>query len=194
MSFIYNNPRKKKNLLSINIIGVVVIITIILLSLLAYIFFQKVPQSSNSSSFSVSTVSQQAIRQGPAEAYPNQVLTPGAILPEVTESQICVSGYSATVRNVSTATKRKVFANYSIGYPPPSGEYEVDHFIPLEIGGSNDITNLWPEPADPKPGFHQKDVVENYLKRQVCNHTITLQQAQNMIVSDWYSVYLSIQK
>ena len=193
MLIIQNNSRRKQNFLSINMIGIIVVVVIILLSLLAYIFFQKKSETS-ASSHSTSIVSQQTIRQGPAESYPNPALTPGAILPEVTESQICVAGYSATVRNVSTATKRQVFANYSIAYPPPSGEYEVDHFIPLEIGGSNDITNLWPEPADPKPGFHQKDVVENYLKRQVCNNTITLQQAQNMILTDWFVVYQSIQK
>ena len=29
--------------------------------------------------------------------------------------------------------------------------YEVDHLISLELGGSNEVANLWPEAATPKP-------------------------------------------
>jgi len=71
--------------------------------------------------------------------------------------------------------------------------YEVDHFIPLELGGSNDIKNLWLEPAEPKPGFHEKDIVENCLHYQVCFGNESLQKAQEEIRSDWYSVYQRIQ-
>ena len=42
------------------------------------------------------------------------------------------------------------------------GDYEYDHFVPLELGGAtNDPRNLWPEPgASPNP----KDTVENDLR------------------------------
>ena len=66
------------------------------------------------------------------------------------------------------------------------GAYEVDHFIPLEIGGSNDIKNLWLEPATPAPGFHQKDQFENFEHGQVCDREITAAEAQSRMVSDWY--------
>jgi hypothetical protein len=33
----------------------------------------------------------------------------------------------------------------------------VDHLDPLELGGFNDIKNLWPEPVDPWPGSYEKD-------------------------------------
>ena len=62
----------------------------------------------------------------------------------------------------------------------------MDHFIPLEIGGSNDIKNLWLEPATPTPGFHQKDQFENFEHGQVCNGTISAAEAQRRMVSDWY--------
>ena len=75
---------------------------------------------------------------------------------------------------------------YGVSYPQASGAYEVDHFIPLEIGGSNDLTNLWPEPATPTPGFHQKDQFENFEHGQVCNGTISVAEAQSRMVSDWY--------
>ena len=66
----------------------------------------------------------------------------------------------------------------------------MDHFIPLELGGSNDIANLWPEPATPTPGFHEKDKVEIALHNEVCKaHTMTLEEAQRVIATDWLKYY-----
>ena len=117
--------------------------------------------------------------------YPNSSLTPGAVL-TTDASTICVPGYAASVRDVSTATKKQVYAEYGVSYPQALGAYEVDHFIPLEIGGSNDIKNLWLEPATPAPGFHQKDQFENFEHGQVCDREITAAEAQSRMVSDWY--------
>lgn len=91
-------------------------------------------------------------------ALPDADCTPGTIISTATKEQICVPGYSKTVRSVNTATKQQVFDEYGITTHTP-GEYEVDHLVSLELGGSNDIANLWPEAADPPPGFHEKDVV-----------------------------------
>ena len=113
--------------------------------------------------------------------------TPGDIL-NVTRDQICQSGYASSVRNVTTSTKNKVYAAYGITHHI-AGEYEVDHLVSLELGGSNDISNLWPEAASPKPGFHEKDKVENYLHDQVCSGAISLQQAQIEIATNWLNVY-----
>ena len=124
-------------------------------------------------------------KAGPAYVYPNPSLTPGAVL-TTDASTICTPGYASSVRDVSTATKKQVYAEYGVSYPQPPGAYEVDHFIPLEIGGSNDITNLWLEPATPTPGFHQKDQFENFEHGQVCNGTISAAEAQSRMVSDWY--------
>src|ERR1700685_964893 len=39
-----------------------------------------------------------------------------------------------------------------------SSAYELDHLIPLELGGCPDCKeNLWLEPYDPQPGARQKD-------------------------------------
>jgi len=113
-------------------------------------------------------------------------------LSTVTKEQICVSGYSASARNVSTSTKAAVFREYGI-VTHASGEYEVDHLVSLELGGSNDIANLWPEAADPTPGFHEKDVVENYLHDQLCTGKQSLEQVQKAIAVNWQSVYKSLQ-
>jgi hypothetical protein len=124
-------------------------------------------------------------KAGPAYVYPNPSLTPGAVL-NTDASAICTPGYASGVRDVSTATKEQVYAEYGVSYPQASGAYEVDHFIPLEIGGSNDLSNLWLEPATPTPGFHQKDQFENLEHGQVCNSTIGVAEAQRRMVSDWY--------
>ena len=81
-----------------------------------------------------------------------------------------------------------VCTKYGIEQHSP-GQYEVDHLIPLELGGSNDIANLWPEAASPKSGFHEKDQVENYLHDQVCSGAISLKDAQTQIATDWLAVY-----
>lgn len=119
---------------------------------------------------------------------PDKLCTPGAIFLNTTSEQICVKGYSSKARDVSVETKKQVYEEYGI-YTHKTGEYEVDHLISLELGGSNDITNLWPEAANPSPGFHEKDKLENFLHNEVCNGYISLKDAQQMISSDWLGTY-----
>ena len=129
---------------------------------------------------------------GPANLYPDSRLTPGDVFSSATVEEVCERGYTKRVRHVPRSKKEHVFANYGIPYPQPEGAYEVDHFIPLELGGSNDVKNLWLEPANPHPGFHEKDIVENYLHHEVCTGHKTLHDAQEEIRTDWYRVYLQI--
>src|SRR5206468_3508206 len=78
-------------------------------------------------------------------ALPDHACTPGAVFSNATIEKICIPGYSQTVRNVSLTLRKAVFAEYGISYPQLRGAFEVDHLIPLAIGGSNDIANLFPE-------------------------------------------------
>ena len=123
---------------------------------------------------------------------PDPACTPGAVFP-VTKEDICVKGYTKKVRYVTAKTKNLVYQEYGIS-SHAKGEYEVDHFIPLELGGSNDLKNLWPEAAEPRPGFHEKDKVENYLHQQVCAGLMPLTEAQKQIQANWLLVYESIAK
>lgn len=120
---------------------------------------------------------------------PDHECTPGAIFENATVDQICVPGYTKTVRNVSTKLRKEVYAEYGVTYPQPRGAYEVDHLIPLAIGGSNDIANLFLEPAKPAPGFHEKDIVEIYLQQEICAHRVALSVAQQQIANDWVKIY-----
>ncbi len=130
---------------------------------------------------------------------PDHACSPGAIFPEATVEQICVKGYTQAVRDVPVSLKKKVYGEYGISYPQRRGAYEVDHLIPLELGGNNDIANLFPEAAEPaspaggpSPGFREKDLVENYLHNEVCANQISLAAAQQQIASDWLAVYKTL--
>jgi hypothetical protein len=95
-------------------------------------------------------------------------------------------------RHVSAAVHRRTFVGYGLEFPQPRGAFETDHLIPLELGGDNTIENLWPEAAEPRPGFHEKDRVENYLHARVCAGEMSLPEAQRLIATDWVSVWATI--
>lgn len=124
--------------------------------------------------------------QGGAQL-PDPRCTPGSIDPAVTQANIretiCVSGYTKTVRPPESQTER---FKYGVAYPaygtPRSKKTELDHLVSLELGGSNDAANLWPEsPPVPNP----KDKIENALHRAVCDGRVTLGAAQRAIATDW---------
>lgn len=121
--------------------------------------------------------------------YPDHECTPGAVFPDATKEIVCVKGYTKTVRYVTVSTKKKIYASYGIPYPPLRGTYEADHLIPLALGGSNEVANLFPEAGSPTPGFKEKDLVENYLYKEVCAGRIELADAQKQIANDWLAVY-----
>jgi hypothetical protein len=103
----------------------------------------------------------------PAHAVlPDPKLTPGDVLPDATKDDVCTPGWSREHRHVTEEMRDKVYAEYGRARGP--GCCEVDHLIPLELGGSNDMKNLWPQPDDPRPGDAEKDSLENDLHTRVC--------------------------
>jgi len=73
----------------------------------------------------------------------------------------------------------------------PLRDEELDHELPLELGGASSVTNLWPEPwAEPR-GAHHKDELENVLHGQVCSGRLDLVTAQRAITSNWEAAYRS---
>lgn len=116
---------------------------------------------------------------------PDEDCTPGAVWPSATRTQICISGYSSLVRKVNSQEKEETYDRYDI---PKSkrNEFEVDHLVSLQLGGSNDFANLWPLQTEIKD---RKDRVENHLKRKVCAGKMPLQLAQQEIAEDWTQIY-----
>jgi hypothetical protein len=131
----------------------------------------------------------------PPGVLPRHQLTPGAIDPRVTQSNvrntICRRGYTASVRppfEYTNAMKHRVMRIY--GAKGSIHDYELDHLIPLELGGCPDCeANLWPEPRNVFPGASEKDEVESYLHAQVCSGAMPLAETQRAIAADWYAVY-----
>lgn len=128
---------------------------------------------------------------------PNSKLTPGALDSHITQDNIqqtiCLSGYTKTVRNVPISVKKEVVREYGLPESDLS-KVEIDHYISLEIGGSNSIENLWPQFYSAAPGqkgylgARQKDVVETELKRQVCSGQMRLEDAQ-VAIRAWPTYY-----
>lgn len=52
-------------------------------------------------------------------------------------------------RNVSEGLKKRAYDDYQVPKEKQK-DYTIDHLIPLAIGGSNDIKNLWPEHKEVK--------------------------------------------
>ena len=109
------------------------------------------------------------------------VRTPGVLNPDVTQanirSTICRHGWTDTIRpptSYTNALKAKQMRRYR--EPGSLSDYQEDHLISLELGGSpTDPRNLWPEPY---PRASDVDQIENELNDQVCSGQLTLAEAQ----------------
>ena len=112
---------------------------------------------------------------------PDLEKTPGEVLTANTEI-ICIPGYSTTVRHTSKWLKSKVYEDYGIKTKEDRKKYILDHYIPLQLGGDDSERNLWPQN---KVEAKQKDIVEGYLKREVCKGSMNIKEAQKSIVKDW---------
>ena len=130
---------------------------------------------------------------------PISTVTPGMTNPLVDQSNIqstiCVSGYTKTIRPSSSYTtnlkKQQLATTYSFYKDSKTADFEEDHLISLELGGSpTDPKNLWPEPYASATGATVKDKVENALHTLVCNGFLTLKTAQKAIATNWYDAYL----
>jgi len=112
-----------------------------------------------------------------ALATPNLLITPGVVRP-ISQEQICNTKWSRDVRHVSVKMRKIVFASYGIPYEDRR-LYEVDHLIPRELGGADNVKNLWPQIWSEARMI--KDKEENRLHRAVCAGTISLEIAQEQM-------------
>jgi hypothetical protein len=126
-------------------------------------------------------------------ANPDRRCSPGAYYSGLTKEVICTATFrTGPIRNVPESEKFQVEREY--GMPP--GHYgrslEIDHIVSLELGGSNDIANLFPEGAYAHPGYRIKDVLENELHRRVCAGTMGLRAVQRGIAANWQALYRNV--
>jgi len=119
---------------------------------------------------------------------PDPALTPGDVF-DVTLEDICAPGYSKKVRAVTKPLREEAFKRYGVLSRRP-GEYQLDHLIPLALGGSNSIKNLWPQPNNMSPwSARLKDALEVRLHKLVCRGQVDLATAQREIATDWTEAY-----
>ena len=114
---------------------------------------------------------------------PDPKLTPGVVA--TTNLDIIIhTKWGKDVRHVTEKMKHDVFSAYGIPWQRHK-EFEVDHLISRELGGADDVKNLWPEPWVGTWNAHVKDRLENKMHKLVCTGQITLKQAQDEIKTDW---------
>ncbi len=113
---------------------------------------------------------------------PDPKLTPGAVMPGVTVASL--QGYIDSPRRVSDKMKRQAFELYGVPWSRRD-EFEVDHKIPRELGGADDIRNLWPQNYSGVYGAHVKDKYENWLHREVVAGRMSLKTSQQHANDDW---------
>jgi hypothetical protein len=105
---------------------------------------------------------------------PNPTLTPGGFDVRVTQANvlqtICKLRYRANMKT-APEVKAKVYLSYGIAGALAQSRYVLDHLVPLELGGSNEVANLWPQL---KSASLQKDKVEDDLRAAVCSRTTEL--------------------
>jgi len=118
--------------------------------------------------------------------------TPGATNscrhPDTIARTICRAGWTATVRPPVTVTDTIKAASARAYSITPGTRGELDHEIPLEIGGdpcsADDVANLWFE-AGPIPS--PKDQIENTLNHATCAGLIPLVVAQSSVLHHFES-------
>ena len=131
-------------------------------------------------------------------ALPNQLATPGATNLLVTQSNIqstiCVSGYTKTIRPSVSYTNHLKYSQLDSGYnykgDTSASDYEEDHLVPLEVGGSpTSVKNLWPEPWLISWNAGKKDQLENKIHSLVCSGALTLVAGQKIFMTNWILGY-----
>lgn len=103
---------------------------------------------------------------------------------------ICRPGYAKAHRLPASEyypLAQRVFAEHGIAWNQRHA-YQLDHRLPLCLGGSNDPGNLWPQPlAEAK----LKDQLEAHACREVCAGRVSLEEAQSWF-THWQASYREV--
>jgi len=126
---------------------------------------------------------------------PDPKFTPGAADPNVTATELCDESKVKTRRpSVTAAVRNSVYNSYGMQWNKAPCPCELDYLIPLELGGSSDARNLWPQPTCTFPwNSKEKDQLEGRLHSDVCSGALEgaleLKVAQQEIAANWIEAY-----
>ncbi len=119
---------------------------------------------------------------------PKLGLTPGETRP-ISINEVCRNSDAEVVsRDIPDDTRQKVFEAYGIASPRPN-QFEVDYLITPDLGGTESIRNLWPQPYSARWNARVKDKLEQRLHQLVCSGKLDLPTAQRDIAVDWIGAY-----
>jgi 5-methylcytosine-specific restriction endonuclease McrA len=126
-------------------------------------------------------------------ALPDRSCSPGAYSPRLTKAVICSSRFHhRKTTRVSRSEKHAVEREYGL----PTGSYSralvIDHIVPLRVGGTNNIANLFPEEyafANHSPGYVVKNRLDGQLRARICAGRIALRAAQRQIAANWERLF-----
>jgi hypothetical protein len=121
---------------------------------------------------------------------PDRSCSPGAYYSRLTKRVVCSSRFrTSTIRNVPQSEKFRVEREYGMAAGYYGCAIEIDHIVPLELGGSNAIANLFPEPGSGAANYHAKDALENRAKSMVCVGRLSLRTARRGFARNWEALY-----
>jgi hypothetical protein len=121
-----------------------------------------------------------------AAQLPSSFQTPGN-KSKANEAQVCAADYEASVKPIAKWQRDQAIERY--GRRPEDFTGELDHLIPLSLGGTNDPDNVWPMPPSKTMGPEQKQALDLKLHQLVCDKTLKLKDAQDAIKKDWVKAY-----
>jgi hypothetical protein len=111
----------------------------------------------------------------------------------LTKAVLCSTSFrTSAIRNVPESEKHQVEIEYGMAPRPYGRTIEIDHIVSLELGGSNDIANLFPERGTGAASYHDKDRLENQLHSLLCSGSMTLAAVQEGIATNWVSLYTQV--
>ena len=125
--------------------------------------------------------------QRDASIRPDPHMTPGAVATS-DPAVFCHASYSRSVRHTSGQVKRDIYRAY--GLDRRRDRFEIDHLVPLWLGGSDTPENLWPQSFSTEPwNAEVKDRLEWHLVQLVCRGIVPPERAQRDIAVDWIAAY-----
>jgi hypothetical protein len=119
---------------------------------------------------------------------PDKKCTPGVVSTR-DRAVVCAAGFRPPVPG--RPSENKVFRDYGI---PRSrrARYRVLALIPLRLGGSEQLRNLWPLALARHPGVAEKQQLDLTLRRLACGGRMTIAAADRTVATDWVSAYRSL--
>lgn len=125
------------------------------------------------------------------EIRPNPNLTGGSVRIDGHDVR-ATCGHSKEHRSSINHIRRdEILTRYGLA-PGTHPDFELDHLIPLCLGGGDDLSNLWPEPRrsiEPKWNAEAKDRLERFMCDMVCSGQLDIGTAQAAFAKDWIAAY-----